>query len=208
MELDNDVQRVHRLNVLLKDVAEEDHTVVRLPTAAKDTKRFEDEVKMSLMPGIKSVTVSAISSKTRPLNLFTKLATTPNLSRDDILRSLAADFLNHDDFDVMNKKAHPGKAHCSVISTANDGNPIIDKVPPSALGRLAFKNEDACPMGVWLCYGFGAYGTTLAPGAARILVERMMFEEEAGLTDYDFSLPAYVKPTVDEYLARKRQRFE
>jgi glycine/D-amino acid oxidase-like deaminating enzyme len=60
----------------------------------------------------------------------------------------------------------------SIVSTGPNERPVIDVASP----------------GLWLCYGFGMHGTSLAPGAASALVRRM-FGEASGLDDIKVALP-------------------
>lgn len=56
----------------------------------------------------------------------------------------------------------------SAISTGTDGCPVIGKVPSQALGDSE---------GVFLAYGFGKYGTTLAPIVGEIITQLVCREE-------------------------------
>jgi len=66
---------------------------------------------------------------------------------------------------------------CSWVCTATEGGlPIIDKIPAAKVDER-FGGEEESPLGIWLCYGFGTFGTTLAPGAARALRRRICGEK-------------------------------
>jgi glycine/D-amino acid oxidase-like deaminating enzyme len=67
----------------------------------------------------------------------------------------------------------------SYISTATDtGLPIIDKIPACEVDdRCSGENES--PLGIWLCYGFGRYGTTPAPDVARAMRMNICGEDDA-----------------------------
>ena len=62
----------------------------------------------------------------------------------------------------------------TTISTAQDGLPLVCKVP-SVLIDDRFEGEDNNPLGIYLAYGFGMYGTTMSLGVAAA-VQRMMLD--------------------------------
>lgn len=75
------------------------------------------------------------------------------------------------------------------ICTANNGNPIIDRV----LLEEAPKTESVegnlwVDQNIWLCYGFGNWGTFLAP-AVGVQVARGILKEEEFFDGFDFELP-------------------
>ena len=75
----------------------------------------------------------------------------------------------------------------SLISSSSNGLPVIDTVPTSLLLNPTSSEALRQESGLWLCFGFGMYGTTLAPGAARALCRRM-FGESSGMDDGNFNL--------------------
>ncbi|EMC99926.1 hypothetical protein BAUCODRAFT_21618 [Baudoinia panamericana UAMH 10762] len=87
-------------------------------------------------------------------------------------------------------------AGSSLVSTANNQVPIIDKVRKSGLGRVGTVEEDDQRCGVWLCYGFGMHGTTLAPAAAKVL-SRRIFGEPTEIDDSKFAIPEYELPVAE-----------
>ena len=116
------------------------------------------------------------------------------LSRGKIreLNTVASKYLSKKRLLVNNKVSIVGRGR-SELSVANDGNPIIDKVSTSGLWISPGSSAaDEHPCGVWLCYGFGRYGTMLAPGAARMLVSKM-FGKGPNVDDSNFLLTQYVK---------------
>lgn len=67
----------------------------------------------------------------------------------------------------------------ATISTAQDGLPLVCKIP-SALIDDRFEGEDDEPLGFYIAYGFGMYGTTMSLGVATA-VRAMMFGQDAGI---------------------------
>lgn len=67
----------------------------------------------------------------------------------------------------------------ATISTASDGLPLVCKIP-SVLVDDRFQGEDDDPLGIYLAYGFGIYGTTVSLGVATAL-RAMMFGEDGGI---------------------------
>ena len=67
----------------------------------------------------------------------------------------------------------------ATISTAQDGLPLVCKIP-SALIDDRFEGEDDDPLGFYIAYGFGMYGTTMSLGVATA-IRAMMFGQNAGI---------------------------
>ena len=67
----------------------------------------------------------------------------------------------------------------ATISTSQDGLPLVCKVP-SALIDDRFEGEDDYPLGFYIAYGFGMYGTTMSLGVATA-IRAMMFGQDAGI---------------------------
>jgi glycine/D-amino acid oxidase-like deaminating enzyme len=74
----------------------------------------------------------------------------------------------------------------TTISTAQDGLPLVCKVP-SALIDDRFEGEHEDPLGIYIAYGFGMYGTTVSLGVATAL-RAMVFGEDAGIGE-NFDYP-------------------
>ena len=193
--LENHIQKAHWIHADHESVSDESSAAVRIPDAAASTERLGDEVVMALQPPSKILTISAISSSPVSRDLTSSNALDPGRGKVSDLRLVAAKYLNSEVFDIVDKNKYDWKGR-SELSTGNSHNPIIDRVKPSGLGYVCTDEEDMHPRGVWLCYGFGRYGTTLAPGAARMLVSRMIHGCH-GMDNYDFSLPEYTKPKLN-----------
>ena len=194
VELKNHVQSTHWFHTTMNDIAEKDDIGLRLPQAAESEALLENEITVLPLLEESALAVSATTKGSANKELNRNAALTPREGKTSALRAVAAKYMNDNRLDVGDKKQTLKKGR-SELSVANDGNPIIDRVPPSALGIVCNDDlEDQQPFGVWLCYGFGRFGTMLAPGAARMLVSKM-FRGSAGQDDDDmFSLPAYIKP--------------
>nr|OQO19828.1 hypothetical protein B0A51_13518 [Rachicladosporium sp. CCFEE 5018] len=75
-----------------------------------------------------------------------------------------------------------GYKHTSVGRTSS--MPVMDKIPWDVLGSIDGRDST---LGIHMCYGFGRYGTSLAPGAAKVFVNRI-FGEETGIDDAAYVL--------------------
>ncbi|KAK4989704.1 hypothetical protein LTR50_003029 [Elasticomyces elasticus] len=82
----------------------------------------------------------------------------------------------------------------SFISVSKDGLPVIAKVPASALGlRRGWINKtryDTRHFGVWVCFGHGGHGLTLASGSAKIMTT-MILGAQPEIDCSPFALPGY-----------------
>jgi glycine/D-amino acid oxidase-like deaminating enzyme len=67
----------------------------------------------------------------------------------------------------------------TTISTSQDGLPLVCKIP-SALIDDRFEGEDDDPLGFYIAYGFGMYGTTVSLGVATAL-RAMIFGQDGGI---------------------------
>jgi glycine/D-amino acid oxidase-like deaminating enzyme len=67
----------------------------------------------------------------------------------------------------------------TTISTAQNGLPLVCKIP-SALIDDRFEGEDDDPLGIYIAYGFGMYGTTMSLGVATAL-RAMVFGQDGGI---------------------------
>jgi glycine/D-amino acid oxidase-like deaminating enzyme len=74
----------------------------------------------------------------------------------------------------------------TIISTAIDKLPLVCKIPSKVIDDR-FTGEDKTPMGIYLAYGFGMYGTTMSLGVATAL-RRKFTGQDAGVGNA-FSYP-------------------
>lgn len=83
--------------------------------------------------------------------------------------------------DYLGNNAEAAKLTYGVttISTAQDGLPLVCKIP-SVLVDDRFEGEDNDPLGFYIAYGFGMYGTTMSLGVATAL-RAMMFGQDGGI---------------------------
>jgi hypothetical protein len=172
---------------------------LRFPEAAIKESRLHNEITMLARSTDNSIVVSGYHLRIEDHDIGSDDALNPGRGKTNQLKTLTAPYLNHDDLDVLDRDQtlSTGRAELSV---GNDQAPIIDKIPASGLG-LATMDEsvDLHPDGVWLCYGFGRYGTVLAPGAARLLVSRMRGD---GGDDTSFRKPPYERPAPEQLFGK------
>lgn len=76
----------------------------------------------------------------------------------------------------------------SLTSTSSNQRPIIDKIPAKLLDQR-HEGEDDNPLGIYLAFGFGRHGTTLAPGAATMLRRMICRDEELIGGEEAFAFP-------------------
>lgn len=148
---------------------------------------LEDEIMMVAQAQTQHLIITGASAATRDQFLHPKDALDP--SNDDLrparcLKKIANKKLGHPGPDTLTD-AHMG---FSLVSTSDEDLPVLDKVPASSLGAVCSGDKDCRPCGVWLCFGFGLYGTSLAPGIARALCRRM-FGEKSGIDDSTLAIP-------------------
>ena len=67
----------------------------------------------------------------------------------------------------------------ATISTAQNGLPLVCKIP-SVLIDDRFEGEDDYPLGFYIAYGFGMYGTTVSLGVGAA-IRNMMFGQDGGI---------------------------
>ncbi|KAK0807275.1 hypothetical protein LTR75_006659 [Friedmanniomyces endolithicus] len=161
------------------------------PDLAAEDVELDDEVTMVLRQSSQQVIVAGLETDSREGSAGLNYALDLDIiNREPMrhLRRLAGRRLGKDA--VTTAKAKRG---CALISTSTDGLPVIAKVPASALGTEFDRAFDDRPNGVWLCFGFGMWGTTLVPGAARALCRRL-FGEESGMEDSVVGIPGLGYP--------------
>ena len=191
MQLGNYSQAAYWFEIGVDDMTDGANVGLRFPTAAVSEPQLEDEVSMVLRLDDNLVAVSGIATQTVNLPLRPHYALKSSRgSKVEYLMAVSVQYLDKE-IDVGDESLAARGRH--YLSTANSGNPLIDRIPSSGLGKVCEDAEEHNSCGVWLCYGFGKYGTTLAPGAARMLVNKML-RGRTEYNDYDFSRPIYEKP--------------
>ena len=195
LELENHVQASNWFQVKTAAMMSGASAAFRFPHAAESEGRIDNEIYMITDPSDNSIAVSGIATHVRHIALSKDLAEESKHGKTSELKVVAAKVLKANETDVETK-SNIIRRGCSELSVANGMRPIIDGVPASGIER-AFNDEedDSRPCGVWLCYGFGKFGTMLAPGAAKILVEKMFGKMSDLMAVHDdFRLPPYQKP--------------
>lgn len=67
----------------------------------------------------------------------------------------------------------------NIVSTSVDKLPLVCRIPPTIIDDRS-EGEDIGPLGIYLAYGFGMYGTTVSRGVA-IAIRRMMMGQSSGI---------------------------
>lgn len=156
-------------------MAYKDDVGLIIPEAAAAVADLDDRVFMVAQP--ESKTVRVVGLRAGPVDQDFQLEhALGNLGTGTTdLKSAVAPYISIEGFDPTDSKdkKHLMDKGRALTSTAKDGGPIMRKVPFSALGRTSSTGDDSRSCGIWLCYGFGQHGTFLAPGAAKLLVQKM-----------------------------------
>ncbi|GAB1737770.1 hypothetical protein NU219Hw_g2177t1 [Hortaea werneckii] len=185
LQLENHVRDAHWYHTIVPDMTKEDDVGLLLPDIAESDRLLDDKVTMvsSQADEIVSIIGQDRESKNIPLSPADAMAEHPG-DRNALrhLKRLIARRLRPLD---GNSRYTEGS---SLISSSNNGLPVIDTVPTSFLFNPTSSESSRQESGLWLCFGFGMYGTTLAPGAARALCRRM-FGEASEMNDEDLALP-------------------
>lgn len=113
-------------------------------------------------------------------------ATVARAGTSKALRYIAAETLSLPGIKFGDKKHLSGQG-VSIIGTGNEQNPVIGQVPSKIVGGSKKNSTDASRAGVWLAYGFGNFGTTLAPGVGRLLGQ-LLVGDEPEMDLYDFAV--------------------
>ncbi|KAI7493523.1 hypothetical protein KC367_g8573 [Hortaea werneckii] len=185
LQLENHVRDAHWYHTLVPDMTKEDDVGLLLPDIAESDRLLDDKVIMvsSREDEIVSVVGQDKESKNIPLSPADAMADHPG-DRNALrhLKRLIAKTLRPISGDYRYTEGS------SLISSSNNGLPVVDSVPTSLLFNTADSEASKQESGLWLCFGFGMYGTTLAPGAARAVCRRMS-GEASGMDDGNLSLP-------------------
>ena len=192
LALENHVQRAQWFQATTQGLTKADEVILRVSTQPTKDGKIESDISILAQSEEQSLSVFGMSSSIKDQDLSHADARHDSEPRLTELRAVASAYLNNDNGLVVTEKASIIERGCADLSVANNGNPIIDKVPASALGRAPTEEQDANPSGVWLCYGFGRHGTMLAPGTARMLVQKMV-KGSCEADCFDFSIPVYTK---------------
>ena len=190
LKLENHVRDAHWYHTLVSDMTKEDDIGLILPTIAESDRLLDD--KMIMVSSQEDEIISIIGqdreSKNIPLSPADAMADHPS-DRNALrhLKRLIAERLRPIGGDPRYTEGS------SLISSSNNDLPVIDAVPTSLLFNTPGNEASRQESGLWLCFGFGMYGTTLAPGAARAICRRM-FGEPSGMDDGRVNL---LKTSVD-----------
>ncbi|KAI7551020.1 hypothetical protein KC331_g2811 [Hortaea werneckii] len=185
LQLENHVRDAHWYHTLIPDMPEEDDIGLLLPDIAESDRLLDDKVTMVSSQADKIISIIGQDRRSQnlPLSPADAMADHPG-DRNALrhLKRLIARRLRPVDGDSRSTEGS------SLISSSKNGSPVIDTVPTSLLLTSTSSGASRQESGLWLCFGFGMYGTTLAPGAARAVCRRML-GEASGMEDGDLALP-------------------
>ncbi|KAK0930977.1 hypothetical protein LTR29_016524 [Friedmanniomyces endolithicus] len=191
LKLANKVQYGIWLPVAVDKLSDKDNVGLVFPDLAAEDAKLADEVTMVGRPSSGHIIAAALETDSMGGSPGLKDALGLDLANKGPirhLRQLAGRRLGNDA--VTPENARTGYA---LVSTSAGNLPVIAKVPAFALGTGIDRALDDRPDGVWLCFGFGMRGTTLAPGAARALCRRL-FGGKSGMQDSVFGFPGLGYP--------------
>jgi glycine/D-amino acid oxidase-like deaminating enzyme len=164
------VQAAHWYDVAIKGLRIDHDMGLRFTDAATEEERLLPELTMLARSKDNCIRVSGFSSRLKVEEMELKRALRPARGKTRQLKELTKPYVNEEAVDLKDK-AHIRTGRVA-LSVANGNAPIIDGVTAAALWQAG--KSDPSSAKVWLCYGFGRWGTLLAPGAARMLVSRMV----------------------------------
>jgi glycine/D-amino acid oxidase-like deaminating enzyme len=170
LPIQNKVQAAHWYEVEIKGLRIEHDMGLRFTDAAKVEDRLLPELAMLARSRDNRIRVSGFSSRLKHEEMVLKMALRPARGKTRQLKELTKPYVNEEAVDLKDK-AHIRTGRVA-LSVANGNAPIIDGVTAPALWQAG--KSDPSSAKVWLCYGFGRWGTLLAPGAACMLVSRMV----------------------------------
>ena len=190
LEIDNHARFIEWIRVRQEDMtAVEDVGLILIDLAEKESTLQNDVIMTArISDGTIQVTCPRDNFANAAMYQIDALEPEPGVGRPmRRLQRLAKTVLNGEDTDMFTElNLVRGQ---DATSTSAGGLPIIDKIPHSVLRKVGISDRDERPCGVWLCFGFGMHGTTLAPGVARMLCQRML-TGQSEVDYYDFSIPA------------------
>ena len=191
LQLENNITAAHwyRLQVPI-DMSEQENVGLVFADMAVADEKLDDKVTIVGQSASRYLSITSVGTAPQNPNLnyldaLEHVENDPRLLRH--IKKLTAKRLNLGDNDPFETEIG-AKSGLEFVGTSDLQLPVIDKVSASRLGRVCRGHEDKRLCGIWLCFGFGMYGTTLAPGAARVLCRRM-FGEKSGINDRALEIP-------------------
>ncbi|KAI6805214.1 hypothetical protein KC327_g7438 [Hortaea werneckii] len=184
LQLENHVRDAHWYHTLVPDMTKEDDIGLLFPTLAESDRLLDDKMIMVSSQEDEIISIIGQDRESKNISLSPADAMADHSGDRNALRHLKrliAERLRPVDGDRRYTKGS------SLISSSNNGLPVLDAVPTSLLFNTAESETCKQESGLWLCFGFGMYGTTLAPGAARAICRRM-FGEPSGMDDGKLNL--------------------
>ncbi|KAK5126889.1 hypothetical protein LTR08_004556 [Meristemomyces frigidus] len=196
VKVDNNVSIPYWARLEVPSMPDKDNIGLIFPDITGGVESLEDRITMVAQATEDCMTITGVSAPSRITHLRPADALEPQSGDTKAVRplkSIVRKRLTAEGQAALDK-AYVGENY-NFVSTSEKQLPIVDKIPTSRLRGLKVpsQKDDARPCGVWMCFGFGMNGTTLAPGAARVLGRRIFGEasemEEGYLGIY--SLDAY-----------------
>lgn len=96
----------------------------------------------------------------------------------------AKESANESDADEMEVETPPKTTGSGTISTAFGHRPLIDMIPWHVVDprtKETVREDKVRLLGIFVAYGCGRHGTTLAPGVARIVVSKIFGDKDAAV---------------------------
>lgn len=188
LQLKNHVRQAHWLRLPVPRMTTKDHVGLLLPDLANADRKLDGTIWISGQLANDSILICGQDKNTKnvALNPADALLLPENSKIPRRLRTVTAKCLRHDEEAVRTAQGDV-RIGSSFISTSEHGLPVLDEVPVFMLNRANGDGGGKQGCGIWLCFGFEAYGTTLAPGAARALCRRI-FGEASRIDDETLSL--------------------
>ncbi|EME88049.1 uncharacterized protein MYCFIDRAFT_75885 [Pseudocercospora fijiensis CIRAD86] len=156
--------------------------IMQLPEGA----RFQGPAQVAARQGM--IEISRLYSAIPDYILDHDDATRERVGNSTPLRFIAAETLSLPGIHLADRR-HTSQG-VSIVSTGNESSPVIGKVPGwlvGSTGKASRASTGDESRGVWLAYGFGAFGTTIAPGVARLLAQ-LVLGEEPEIDPFDFAV--------------------
>lgn len=207
LELDNHIQSSNWFHIDASTIPKTERTALRFPDAAEGDEKLTGEIRMA--PNAKGDTIAISGTSSRIRNKDFKfeddLAREIKPSKTRELRAIASNYLAEDLTPIeKNDMIRDGR---SELSVASGGGHFIDGLSVSDIG-LSFEDEaeDLRQCGVWLCYGFGMHGTMLAPGAARLLVNKILGQDTSSDVERDDDSSSLSESTSPPYKGKGKAR--
>lgn len=189
LAFENNVQYAVRLTAQIDGIAEAEVPSLYIPAGAIQNPKLEPAISLTGRYRDGTITLSAVRKRSTDKPLAPAHALTAPAGKKSDLPDILEQHINLRDPEAMDvdsgrkrkrrtdSASPPAEARlvdssASFIGTSGpEDRPIITKVPHHLLYEERIKHASSRRNGVWLCFGFGYYGTYLAPGAAKLMAK-------------------------------------